>query len=125
MRTRIREITEGAGFDIGIDTAGSEFTIRQLVEAAKPGGTIVFVGYSANGTVTFPLDITLNKEITFKTVFRYRNVYPAAVAAVAAGKIDVSAVVTHRFDLDHIQEALTACIEDKANIVKGVIRVAE
>ena len=85
----------------------------------------MFVGYSANGMISLPLDIALNKEITFKTVFRYRSIYPAAIAAVAEKKIDVSAVVTHRFELDDIQEALTACADDKVNIVKGVIKVAD
>ena len=75
--------------------------------------------------MTLPIGMALDKELNFKTVFRYRNIYPMAIDAVASGKIDVKGVVTHRFSLDNIQEALTACVEDKANIVKGVIKVAD
>ena len=120
---RIMEITEGAGFDLGIETAGSQITAGQQIKAAKKGATIVFVGYSASGEMTLPIGMALDKELTFKTVFRYRNIYPMAIDAVASGRIDVKGVVTDYFELDNIQEALTACVEDKANIVKGVIKV--
>lgn len=122
---RIMEITGGKGFDLGIETAGSQITASQQIHAAKKGATIVLVGYSASGEMTLPIGEALDKELTFKTVFRYRNIYPMAIEAVASGKIDVSGVVTDRFSLDNIQEALTACVEDKANIVKGVIKVSD
>ncbi|MBR2260030.1 MAG: NAD(P)-dependent alcohol dehydrogenase [Blautia sp.] len=122
---RIMEITEGKGFDLGIETAGSQFTATQQIQAAKKGATIVFVGYSASGEMTLPIGMALDKELNFKTVFRYRNIYPLAIEAVASGKIDVKGVVTDYFKLDDIQEALTRCVEDKANIVKGVIKVAD
>ncbi len=122
---RIMEITEGKGFDLGIETAGSQLTAAQQIHAAKKGATIVLVGYSASGEMTLPIGEALDKELTFKTVFRYRNIYPMAIDAVASGRINVKGVVTDRFKLDDIQEALTACVEDKANIVKGVIKIAD
>lgn len=122
---KIMELTDGAGFDLGIETAGSQITASQLIKSAKKGATIVFVGYSASGEMTLPIGMALDKELNFKTVFRYRNIYPLAIEAVASGKINVKDVVTNRFELDDIQEALTACVEDKANIVKGVIHVAD
>ena len=65
----------------------------------------------------------MDKELNFKTVFRYRNIYPMAIEAVASGKIDIKKVVSHTFELDEIQEALEACVNNKTEIVKGVIRV--
>ena len=47
-----------------------------------------------------------------------------AIAAVAAGKIDLKDVVTNRFMLDQIQEAMEKSVSDKVNIVKAVIEVA-
>ena len=122
---RIMEITEGKGFDLGIETSGSQICASQQIQAAKKGATIVLVGYSASGEMTLPIGMSLDKELNFKTVFRYRNIYPMAIDAVASGKINVKGVVTDYFKLDDIQEALTACVEDKANIVKGVIKVAD
>ena len=66
---KVRELTDGKGTDLVIETAGSEITSRQAIEIAKNGSTIVFVGYSKSGEVTLPMSVALNKELTFKTVF--------------------------------------------------------
>ncbi len=120
---KIMEYTEGKGFDLGIETAGTQITAGQLIKGAKKGATIVFVGYSASGEMTLPIGMALDKELTFKTVFRYRNIYPMAIDAVASGKIAIKDVVTDFFELDEIQDALEACVTNKADIVKGVIKV--
>lgn len=120
---RLMEITEGRGFDLGIETAGSQITASQLIKGANKGATIVFVGYSPSGEMTLPIGMALDKELTFKTIFRYRNIYPMAIEAVASGKINIKDIVTDYFDLDDIQNALDSCVNNKAEIVKGVIKV--
>lgn len=120
---RIMELTGGRGFDLGIETAGSQITASQLIKGANKGATIVFVGYSASGEMTLPIGMALDKELNFKTVFRYRNIYPTAIDAVATGKINIKGIVTDYFELDDIQNALMTCVENKADIVKGVIKV--
>ncbi|MCD8337758.1 MAG: NAD(P)-dependent alcohol dehydrogenase [Lachnospiraceae bacterium] len=120
---RIEEITGGAGFDLGIETAGSQITAQQQIRAAKKGATIVFVGYSPSGDMTLPIGTALDKELTFKTVFRYRNIYPMAIDAVSSGKIHIKDIVTNYYELDDIQNALDSCVDNKAEIVKGVIKV--
>jgi L-iditol 2-dehydrogenase len=122
---RIMELTNGKGFDIGIETAGSQITASQLIKSAKKGSTIVFVGYSASGEMTLPIGMALDKELNFKTVFRYRNIYPMAIEAVSKGQINVKDIVTDYFELNDIQKALDTCVKDKANVVKGVIKVGE
>lgn len=121
--TRILELTDKRGFDLGIETAGSQITASQLIKSAKKGATIVFVGYSASGEMTLPIGTALDKELTFKTVFRYRNIYPMAIEAVASGKIKIRDIVTNYFELDDIQTALDSCVANKADIVKGVIKI--
>ena len=119
----IKRLTEGKGCDLSIETAGTQITASQLIQASKKGATIVFVGYSASGEMTLPIGMALDKEMTFKTVFRYRNIYPMAIEAIAAGKIRIKDIVTDYFELDDIQHAMDACVENKAEIVKGVIRI--
>ena len=121
--TRILELTGGKGADLGIETAGSQVTATQLIRAAKKGSTIVFVGYSASGDMTLPIGLALDKELNLKTVFRYRNIYPMAIQAVASGKIAIKDILTDYFELDDIKNALDSCVHNKADIVKGVIRI--
>ena len=65
------------------------------------------------------------QELTFKTVFRYRHIYPMAIEAVAAGKVNLKGIVTNIFDFDDIQNAMDQSIADKANIVKAVVRIGK
>lgn len=121
----VMELTGGRGCDLVIETAGTEFTTRQGIQMTKKGATIVLVGYSKSGEMTLPMSLALDKELTFKTVFRYRHIYPMAIEAVAAGKVNLKGIVTNIFDFDDIQNAMDRSVEDKANIVKAVVRICE
>ena len=123
VAARIKELTAGKGADLVIETAGSEITTRQAIQITKKGATIVLVGYSKTGEVTLPMSIALDKELTFKTVFRYRHIYPMAIDAVASGKVNLKGIVTDIFDLDDVQKAMDYSIHNKAEIVKGVIKI--
>lgn len=119
----VLELTGGAGCDLVVETAGTQITTRQAIHMAKKGSTIVLVGYSKSGEMTLPMSLSLDKELTFKAVFRYRHVYPMAIDAVAAGKINLKGIVTDVFDLDDIQNAMDRSVADKANIVKAVVKI--
>ncbi|MDC7251122.1 MAG: NAD(P)-dependent alcohol dehydrogenase [Sphaerochaetaceae bacterium] len=121
---QFNEITQNKGYDIAFETAGTEITTRLSIQVLKKGSNLVCVGYSKNGEMTLPMSLLLDKEITIKTVFRYRHVYPKAIEAVASGKINPSDVVTNIFEFDDIQNAMDKSVEDKANIVKSVIRIS-
>ena len=123
VEERISQITDGKGVDLVIETAGTEITTRQAVSIAKKGSNIVLVGYSKTGEMTLPMSLVLDKELTFKTVFRYRHIYPIAIEAVAAGKVNLKGIVTNIFDLDDVQNAMDQSVNNKADIVKAVIRI--
>ncbi len=123
VMAEIARLTEGKGADLIIETAGMEITTRQAIHIAKKGAAIVLVGYSKTGEMTLPLSLALDKELTFKTVFRYRHIYPMAIEAVASGKVNLKGIVSNVFDFDDIQNAMDKSISDKANIVKSVVKI--
>lgn len=123
VEERMKELTKGAGADLIVETAGTEITTRQAICVAKKGANIVLVGYSRTGEMTLPMSLALDKELTFKTVFRYRNIYPMAIEAVAQGKVNLKGIVTDIFDLDDVQNAMDHSVNNKADIVKAVIRI--
>lgn len=122
---RVKELTGGAGTDLVIETAGTEITARQAIHMAKKGSTIVLVGYSKSGEMTLPTSLILDKELTLKSIFRYRHIYPMAIDAVAAGKVNLKGIVTDIFSLDEAQKAMDYSVNNKADIVKAVIRIGE
>lgn len=119
----VNKLTDGRGVDIVIETAGTEITGQQSVYVAKKGANIVFVGYTKSGMVNMPMSLAMDKEVTIKTVFRYRHIYPMAIDAVASGKVNLKGIITDIFELDDIQNAMDNSINDKANIVKSVVKI--
>ena len=117
-----RKITGGRGYDLAFETAGLELTTRQSMEMVKKGGVIVLIGYSASGEMNLPVSMALDKELTLKTIFRYRHVYPLAIQAVADGLIDLGSIVTNTFDFAEVASAMDESAHNKAQIVKAVIR---
>lgn len=123
VEEKINELTEGKGVDLVIETAGTEITTRQAINIAKKGSAIVLVGYSKTGEMTLPMSLVLDKELTLKSVFRYRHIYPMAIEAVSQGKVNLKGIVTDIFDLDDVQKAMDYSVNNKADIVKAVIRI--
>jgi L-iditol 2-dehydrogenase len=120
----VRRLTGGRMADIVLECAGVPALIPVAAECVMPGGTIVMVG-NANGPMpeTFDLRIINNKEIVIKGVFRYRNIYPVAISAIASGKIPVEKVADRLYDFSHTQRAFDDAIDRKDEIVKAVIRI--
>ncbi len=116
-------LTDGLGCDLVIEAAGTEITTRQAIYMTKKGANIVLVGYSKSGEMTLPMSPVLDKELTIKSVFRYRHIYPMAIEAVAAGRVNLKGIVTNEFSLDDAQKAMDYSVNNKAEIVKSVIKI--
>lgn len=119
----ISRITNGRGPDVVFETAGSKFTIAQTPYIVRRGGLIVLVGMSAEEEITYNFGQIMAKEARIKSLFRYVNMFPKTIAAVASGLIPVEKVATHEFTLDEIQSAFDASIYDKSNVVKAIIKI--
>ena len=121
--SKVMELTNGNGCDLVIETAGTEITTNQAIHMVKKGSNIVLVGYGKTGKMDLEMSLALDKEITFRTVFRYRHIYPMAIDAVASGKINLEDIVTNIFEFDDIQNAMDSSVKNKADIVKAVVRI--
>ena len=119
---RVEELFDGKGVDFVFETAGAIATIQQTPYYVKKGGTIVLVGMAAESMANYNFSQAMVKEITIKTVFRYRNLYPTAIAAISSGSIDVKKIVTNRFTFDESDLAFSTVVHDAQNVIKAVIK---
>ncbi len=123
VNTEIEKMTSKRGVDIVIETAGSARTISQTPYLVKNGGTIVLVGLAPQDIIEFNFAKIMAKEAEIKSVFRYRNIYPTAIKAIAKGIIDITGIVTHEFDFDDVAKAFDYVINNKQDVVKAVIKI--
>lgn len=120
---KIQELTNGKGAEVVLEAAGAEVTVKQTVEIVKPGGTIVLIGMTPKDEVEFNFMKLMGKEAEIKTVFRYRNLYPTAINAIASGSINVKDIVSHEFDFEQTKEAFDFVSQNSSDVVKAVIKV--
>lgn len=95
----------GSGFDAFIDASGAPSAVRAGILALRRAGSAVLVGMGADD-VSMPVSTIQSRELTVTGVFRYANTWPTAIALVAAGLVDLDALVTGHFGLDAVEDAL-------------------
>ncbi|KWX22400.1 sorbitol dehydrogenase [Mycolicibacterium wolinskyi] len=91
--------------DAFVDASGAAPAVVSGIKAVGPAGKVVLVGMGADD-VSLPVGYIQNWEITVTGVFRYTDTWPAAIHLVSSGAVDLDALVTGRYDLDHVAEAL-------------------
>jgi L-iditol 2-dehydrogenase len=89
----------------------------------KRGGVIVLVGMAPDDVISFNFAKLMGQVASLRTIFRYKNQYPAAIEAVSSGLIDVSGIVTNEFNFSDIAKAFRVNIENKKDVVKIVIKI--
>jgi len=112
----------GGGADQVYECAGSRVTTLQTCKLIKRAGKVTLVGVSPKPVLE--LDIaTLNAmEGTVYSVYRYRNMYPIAIAAVSSGVIPLKKIVSHVFDFKDCIEAIEYSTNHKDEVIKSVIK---
>ena len=120
----VMEATGGRGVDIVFEAAGNARTAGDAVRIAKRGGKVVMIGLPPEDNFPYPLVYAMAREIDIFTVFRYANVYPAAIALVAEGRVDTKSLITHRFPLEQAEAALQLSDSRADGVIKAMVEVA-
>lgn len=93
--------------DAFIDASGATQAVLSGLRAVRPGGTVVLVGMGAD-EIALPIPFIQNNELVITGVFRYANTWPTAINLVRTGRVDLDSMVSARFGLEQVQEALDA-----------------
>jgi L-iditol 2-dehydrogenase len=97
--------------DVVVECSGATPAVQAAFAVAAPAARIVLVGMGAP-TMELPVADIQIRELTVTGTFRYANAYPAAIALAASGAVDLDSLVTGRFGLDQVTEALTVSKTD-------------
>jgi L-iditol 2-dehydrogenase len=117
----VQDLTGGRGADIAIECSGGLEAPQQCADLTKRGGKIVVVAFYP-GQVTLDLGAIVRNDISIYTSRgEGGNNVKRAVALAAQGKLRGAEMVTHRFPLDDIAEALRVLRERDGDPVKVVI----
>lgn len=111
------EGTAGQGVDVAIEIAGPDTAVAVAVDSVRPAGRVVLAGIPDDDRTAFSASAARRKALTFVLARRMKEVYPRAVDLVARGAIDLSAIVSSRYPLSDVVEAMSAAEERRGHKV--------
>jgi D-arabinitol dehydrogenase (NADP+) len=111
---RLRELSGGGGFDVVVEATGAPEVGEQCVPLTRSGGTVLVYGVTGpdERISISPYDV-FRREITIKGSFAEIDAFPAAIAAMRAGRVRADGLITHRFPLEEYGKALEALRTDR------------
>jgi L-iditol 2-dehydrogenase len=109
--------------DVILECVGVQDTITQAVDNARKGSTIVVVGVFGKKPVV-DLGLVQDHELSLVGTLMYqKNDYKIAIQLVTQGKLNLDAMITHRFSFDQYLEAYEAIEQSKGNYLKVMIEL--
>ncbi|WP_336810641.1 zinc-dependent alcohol dehydrogenase [Bosea sp. MMO-172] len=117
----IAEWTKGEGLPLVIEATNAPEGFRDAIRAARIGGRVVLVGIPDGDSYVIPAAEARRRGLNIKFSRRMGHVYPRAIELVAQGKVDVEAVVSHRFPLAEGPAAFRRHADNEAGMVKSMI----
>jgi len=119
---RVMELTGGCGADVVMEASGSPKAFLLCPRLLRAGGTVACIGLGPKPVIEIDYQTAIYKEATFKTVCRYRHVYPSCIAGLAAGLLSTKGIITHEFGCESIQEAYDFAFGNKDIAIKTLVK---
>ena len=106
LESRIRELTDGRGATLVMECSGSDSGRAATLNVVAEQGCIVLIGLSGNPRVPIELDKAIFKGVTMVGSPGNSHSLDRTLAFLSRRLVDVGHVITHRFPLDQVSEAL-------------------
>lgn len=119
----IKDKTDGYGADVVIELSGSPQAIKTDFKALRKGGRVSLIGlYSQEVLLDLVNDVIYKEAIVYGITGREMfNSWYLAEKIINSGKINIKAVLTHKFPLEEIEKAILLAKEGKCG--KVIIKI--
>ncbi len=120
----IMRLTGGRGVDVAIEALGTQATFEAALRVLRPGGTLSSLGvYSTD--LTLPLGAFAaglgDHKIVTSLCPGGKERMRRLMSVIASGRLDLGAMVTHRFKLDAIEAAYDLFGHQRDGVLKVAI----
>ena len=119
LETEISRLTNGRGIDKSFECVGLESCFHQAINTLRRGGTATVVGIYENQDLHFAPARLVTHEIRIQGSQGYCWDFPIAIAA--ARSIPLEKLITHRFPLSRLQEALDTALDRNSGSIKVLL----
>lgn len=120
LEEAVMAATKGKGVDKSFECVGREQTFVQAMTLLKKQGTATIVGIFEQKEISIPVMRIVNSEIRVQGAQGYCWDFPAALQM--AEELGLDRLVTHRFPLERLQEALETASDRSVSSVKVILK---
>jgi alcohol dehydrogenase len=121
---QVLALTDGRGANTVIEAVGVPASFELCEELVAPGGVIANIGVHGH-KVDLHLERLWSHNITITTRLVDTVTIPQLMKAVSSQKVDAGKFITHRFPLEHIEEAYrTFGAAAESGAIKVIIKVS-
>lgn len=127
VEDEVKALTDGKGVDIGVENAGSQQTLDLTGKLVRMEGKLEIFGFHQGKPRMVPLGYW--NWMAFQIInghTRTQRIYVEGMRIglemLEAGRLNMKPLVTHRFDLENINDAFAAAASKQDGFVKGVIK---
>lgn len=104
---KIREILGREGADVVVECVGRPFAVEQAFKAAGFRGTVlIFSVPKVDDTAKLPLFDVYRKELNVVGSMINPDTFQRAVNLVNSGKLEIEKLITHSYDVEHLEDAI-------------------
>jgi threonine dehydrogenase-like Zn-dependent dehydrogenase len=120
----IMRLTDGRGVDVAIEALGTQGTFQSALRVLRPGGTLSSLGVYS-GDLVIPADAFSaglgDNRIVTSLCPGGKERMRRLMSVIESGRVDLGAMVTHRFPLDRIEEAYQLFADQRDGVLKIAI----
>lgn len=125
----VAAVTDGRGADVTFEVTGVQGGLDAIGDLTRMSGTVVLVGFHQGVPRTIPLghwnwmgyDL---RNAHFRDPAIIMRGMDVAGRLLAAGRLDLASLVTHRFALEDIDEAFATAVAKPEGFVKAVVTLS-
>jgi len=117
-----KELTDGQGPDIIIETSGNKIALNDAIKALRPGGNIVLISWYSDVEVAVQMNDAIAKDCNLIGALASPNSFDAILGYIAAGKINVKPLITHIEPLEQFEEVVKMIRAKKEYRIKVLLK---
>ena len=117
----IHERSEGRGADIALECVGATDPIRTAIAGVRKGGAVTLVG-NVTPDINLPLQSVVTRQIRLQGSCASNGEYPACIALLAAGAIQVGPLITAVAPLEEGPSWFDRLYRHEPNLMKIILR---
>jgi len=121
----VRRITNGEMAPFVLEAVGRPETIKQMVEVASSGATLMPIGFTGKELDEINLSKITLSEMDLLGILGFCRDYPTSLKLMRRGLVDMKSLITQKYLLADVESAIKLAIERPNEVIRAIIHPQE